>query len=233
MYNITLIATIHIESGKCNSEELHKILEDINPEMIFDELPSYAFDMYYGDSFEMCYTNSILRNRLPPVVPLEVECIKKYKQNRQTKIFPVDIDVSQNLSKQDEMFMFHTFFKYEDYVKLDSENRALIAQEGFHYLNSDKFLDYLAKKEVLERSIMVSEIQKDRLLNIYKLFHTKQYDNRENGMLHNIYNYSKGNQYNQAVFLIGAEHKKSMMQKITEYDKLSEIKLNWTMYGNK
>lgn len=52
-------------------------------------------------------------------------------------------------------------------------------------------------------------------------------------MLQNIYNYSKGNQYNQAIFLIGAEHKKSIMQKITVYEKLSEIKLNWTMYGNK
>jgi pheromone shutdown protein TraB len=52
-------------------------------------------------------------------------------------------------------------------------------------------------------------------------------------MLQNIYNYSKGNQYNQAVFLIGAGHRKSIMQKITKYEKLSEIKLNWKIYGNK
>lgn len=233
MYHIILIGTIHKEKGKCNSDELHKILEDINPEMIFDELPSYAFDMYYSDSFEMYYTNSILRNRHPPEVPLEVKCIKKYKQDHNIKIFPVDIDVSQKLCKQDEMFMFQTFFEYEDYIKLDNENRALIAQEGFHYLNSDRFLDFLEKKEVMEKNIMESETQKNRLLNIYKLFHAEQHDNRENAMLQNIYKYSKGNQYNQAVFLIGAEHKRSIMQKITEYEKLSEIKLNWTMYGNK
>ena len=77
---------------------------------------------------------------------------------------------------------------------------------------------------------MESEIQKNRLLDIYKLFHAEQYDNRENAMLQNIYNYSKGNQYSQAVFLIGAEHKRSIMQKITEYEKLSEIKLNWSFY---
>jgi len=52
-------------------------------------------------------------------------------------------------------------------------------------------------------------------------------------MLQNIYNYSKENQYNQAVFLIGARHRKSIMQKIIEYEKISEIKLNWTIYGNK
>jgi len=129
--------------------------------------------------------------------------------------------------------MFLTFFKYEDYKKLDNEKEALIAQEGFHYLNSDKFLDFLERKDVIEKNIMESEIQKDRLFNIYKLFHAEQCDNRENAMLQNIYNHSKGNQYNQAVFLIGAEHKKSIMRKITENEKPTEIKLNWTIYGNK
>lgn len=84
----------------------------------------------------------------------------------------------------------------------------------------------------MEKNIMESEIQKNRLLDIYKLFHAEQYDNREEAMLENIYNYSKINKYNQAVFLIGAEHKKSVMNKIAVYEKLSEIKLNWTMYGN-
>src|SRR5690606_24864287 len=130
-------------------------------------------------------------------------------------------------------FLFKTFFKYEDYKKLDNEKEALITQEGFHFLNSNKFLDFLEKKENLESNIIESEIEKDRLINIYKLFHTEQYDNREIAMLKNIYNYSKENQYDQAVFLIGAEHKKSIMQKIAEYGKLSDIKLNWTMYGNK
>jgi hypothetical protein len=235
MYNITLIATIHSENGQCNPDELHRILEDKSPEVIFDELPSSSFDMYYSDSFDMYCANNILLNRHPRVVPLEVKCIKKYKQNYNTKIFPVDIDVTQKLSKdqQEIYFMIYTFFKYEDYKKLDNEKDALIAREGFHFLNSNKFLDFLEKKEVIEKNIMESETQKNRLLKIYKLFHAEQYDNRENAMLENIYNYSKGNQYNQAVFLIGAEHKKSIMRKIIEYEKMSETKLKWTMYGNK
>lgn len=232
MYNITLIGTIHEELGNCNSNELYKIIESINPEVIFDELPSSSFDKYYSDSFDIYYTNSILLNRHPPEVPLEVKCVKKYKRNYNIKIFPVDIDVRQKLTKyQDEIsFMFSTFFKYEDYQKLDSEKEALIAQEGFHYLNSDKFLDFLEKKGVMEKNIMESEIQKNRLLEIYKLFHEEQYDNRENAMLENIYNYSKENQYNQAVFLIGAEHKKSIMQKINEHEEKEDLKLNWTFY---
>jgi len=235
MYNITLIGTKHSENGQCNSDELYKIIEDINPEVIFDELPIQFFDIYYSDSSDIYSANSILLNRHPPIIPLEVKCIKKFKQNYNIKILPVDIDVSQKISKyQDEIFfMFQTFLKYEDYKKLDNEKVALIAQGGFHYLNSDIFLDFLEKKEVLEKKIMESETQENRLLDIYELFHIEQYDNRENAMLQNIYNYSKRNKYNQAVFLIGAEHKKSIVQKIKEYERLSEIKLNWTIFNGK
>ena len=202
MHNVTLVGTHHSEFGKCNSDELYKIIESINPEVIFDELPSDAFNMFYNDSFDMHYANSILLNRHPPQVFLEVKCIKKYKQTHNVEIFPVDIDVRQKLSKyQDEIsFMFFTFFNNDDYQRLDNENDVLIEQEGFHYLNSEKFLDFLEKKEVMEKNIMKSEVEKSRLIDIYKLFHAEQYDIRENAMLQNIYNYSKGNQYNQEVF---------------------------------
>jgi hypothetical protein len=232
VYKITLIGTVHSENGQCNSDELYKILENINPDVIFDELPRHFFEMFYSNSFDTYCANNTLLNRRPPQVPLEVKCNKKFKQNYKVEIVPVDIDVSQTLSKyQDEIrFMFSTFYENEDYTKLNNEKEALISQEGFQFLNSDKFLDFLEKKAAFEKSIMESGIQKARLLDIYKLFHAEEYDNRESAMLENIFNYSKGNQYNQAVFLIGAEHRKSIMQKITEHQKLSEIKLNWTMF---
>ncbi|HLY70211.1 MAG TPA: hypothetical protein VKR53_10820 [Puia sp.] len=235
MYNITLIGTLHSEDGLCNPDELHKILEEINPEVIFDELPIHFSDMFYSDSFDMYCANNILLNRRPPGVPPEVKCIRRYRQTHNIKIFPVDIDNRQKSSEyQDEIFfMACTFLKYEAYKELNNEKEILITQEGFHYLNSDRFLEFLEKKETLEKNIIESEIQKNRLLDIHKLFHSEEYDNRENAMLENIYNYSKRNQYDQAVFLIGAGHKKSIMRIITEYEKLSEIKLNWTMYGNK
>ena len=47
MYNITLIGTIHSEHGKCNPDTLYKILEDINPEVIFDELPNHFAELYF------------------------------------------------------------------------------------------------------------------------------------------------------------------------------------------
>jgi len=235
MHNIKLIGTIHLENGLCNSDELYKIIEEIEPNVIFDELPSHFSNMYYSESFDTYCANSILLGQPNPVVPLEVKCVKKYKQNYSIKIIPVDIDVTQKLSEhQDEISsMFLTFFKNEDYSKLDNQKHTLVAQEGFNFLNSDNFLELLEQKEFLEKKIMESDIHKNRLLYLYNLFHLEQHENRETAMLNNIYNYSKANEYNQAVFLIGAEHKKSIMRKIRDSEELSETKLNWTMYGNK
>lgn len=233
MYNIKLIGTIHSENSRCNPSELYKILEDIKPDVIFDELPSHFADLFYSESFDIAYENNILHKRPMPNLPLEVKCIKKYRQNHNVKIVSVDIDISQDLAEQKEevYFLFNTFFKYEEYKNIDNEKEALIAKEGFHFLNSNKFLELLEKKELLERKIMESEIHKHRLLTTYSA-HKKQIDNREKVMLDNIYKYSKENQYIEAVFLIGAEHKKSIMRKIIEYEKISEIKLNWKIFGN-
>lgn len=209
-------------------------MEDIKPEVIFDELPPHHSNVFFSDLFDSHCINNMLLNQRSPVLPLEVKSIKKYHQNYDVKIVPVDIDIRERMSKyqQEILFMFSTFFKNEDYKMLDAESDAIVAQEGFQFLNSSKFLEIVEKKQLMEKKIIESEIEKDRLLKMYIIFHAEQYDNRENAMLQNIYNYSKENQYNQAVFLIGAGHKRSIVQKIKEYQRFSEIKLNWTLYEN-
>lgn len=220
MHNIILIGTAHIEKGECNSDELYKIIKSIKPDVIFDEIPFSHFNAFY--------VNKTQRT-------LESDGINQYLKSYDVKIFPVDIDIRQELSKyQNEIStIFYPIFKNEDFIKLDNEKEELMKQEGFRYLNSDEFLDFLEKKKVLEKQILESEPDMERLLSIYKLFQIAEYDKRENAMLQNIYNYSKENRYEQAVFLIGSEHRKSIIPKITAYEKLSTVKLNWTMYGEK
>lgn len=220
MYNITLIGTQHLESGKCNSDELYKIIESINPDVIFEELSSNLFNIIYN-------ANSF---NLPPDVVTEIKCIKKYVQNHNIKHIPVDIDI-RYISDKEQNWMFDTFEKYDDYNKIDNEQSLLATQYGFNFINSDKCLDLSEQKNIVIKNIIGVDINKNELFRVHQLFN-RQHDIRENAMLQNIYNYSKENQYNQAVFLIGSGHKKSIKQKITEYEKLSETKLNWTMYGN-
>lgn len=220
MYNIAFIGTKHTEIGKCNSDELYKILESINPEVIFEELPIELFEIIYiSNSFN-----------LPPEVVTEIKCVKKYLQSYNIKHIPVDIDV-RYISDEEQNWMFDTFEKYDDYNRIDNEQSLLTAQYGFNFLNSEKYLELSEQKNVLIQNIIGIDSNKSELFRVHQLFN-RQVDIREKAMLQNIYNYSKRNQYNQAVFLIGCGHRKSIMEKITEYEKLSEIKLNWTMYGD-
>ena len=87
------------------------------------------------------------------------------------------------------------------------------------------------QKIIIIKNITRVDIHKNELFRIHQLFN-KQDDTRENAMLQNIYSYSKKNQYNQAVFLLGCGHRKSMIEKITEYKKMSEIELQWKIYGD-
>lgn len=218
MYNVTLISTEHRESGKCNSDELHKIIESIRPDVIFEEETNDdTFQKYYNeeDSFKS----------------LEVQCIIKYLQNHDIKHIPVDIGLNQYLTFREWDYMFDAFNKYVAYKQIVKDHCTLRDKEGFAYLNSEKCSELFEKIKITEKQIIeYSGINKNELFRLHKLFH-KEHDYRENAMLLNIYSYSKENQYNQAVFLLGYAHRNSIQQKIKEHETKGILKLNWTIYN--
>jgi len=70
-------------------------------------------------------------------------------------------------------------------------------------------------------------IDHEKLDQVYKNW-IDEIENRENEMIRNIYNYMKPEKYERALFLVGAEHRKPIMQKIQEYESKETFKLNWT-----
>ncbi len=46
MHNIIFVSTMHNEIGNCNAEELHKIIERLNPEVIFLEAVDETYSPY-------------------------------------------------------------------------------------------------------------------------------------------------------------------------------------------
>lgn len=218
MHKVTLVSTEHRESGKCNSEELIKILESINPDIIFEEeTDDEKFYKYYNEE-------NIFNS-------LEVKSIKKYLRNHDVKHIPIDLKTNFNYKEWD--YMFDTFKKYNVYKQILKEHCILRDNDGFAYLNSEKCTELFDKMKATERQLIeFSGLNKNELLRIYNSFN-KEHDNRENAMLLNIYNYSKENQFNQAVFLIGYAHRKSMIEKITAYEPSENFKIHWTFYKNK
>ena len=219
MFFITLISTKHSALGKCNSEELYQILKAIKPSVIFDEIPSSHYDAYYGTKSRKS---------------LESEAINEYLKDHNAEIIPVDIDTSQSL-RQFQMqihSLFSKIFQNQDYIKLEKDMENLIIQHGFNYLNGIDFLDYLVKKEALIQQIIASDKDRDRLRKTHHVFQYINHDSRENAMLQNIYNHSKAAQYSHAVFLLGAEHRKSLLEKIPTFEASSNFKLKWRNYSD-
>lgn len=218
MHNIHLVCTFHSELGKSNADELYKIIEQINPDVIFEELKPYLYNMVYDKGI---YDES---------APLELKCIRNYKQQHNIKNFPVDIEVNSTLSNDVDR-MLALFGNYDIYNQIEIEQKKKIELGGFDYLNSEEFSDLVKRKRSIEAEI-VEKINKRQLNRIYKSFYDDM-DFREIIMLNNIYAYSEEINYNQAVFLIGAGHRSTIMRKVAEYQLKKEIKLNWNFYNSK
>lgn len=92
MYNITLLSTVHKEIGKCNSEELYKIFQSINPDVIFLE----AFENSYSQYHQMLFSQfGVYQERL------EIKAIQAYSQNHPFEYVPVlDIGLSDEFEKK-------------------------------------------------------------------------------------------------------------------------------------
>lgn len=219
MYNITLIFTRHDEVGHCNSNELYKIIESINPEIIFEEMPPSFFDKYYI---------SKIRNNL------ETDTINRYLQSNTVKNIPVDSDNvpadsffqdHQNMLKRVEGLADINGFNFRNFT---DRNRDYVTMYGFGYLNSNSCMNITAEiNDAIDKGLQ--KLNDDKLFKTDRLFKEVN-EKRENEMLQNIYDYSKVNCYDRAIFTIGAGHRRSLLKKIQDYQSGQTHRLNWIFY---
>ena len=217
MYNITLIGTRHREDDFCTSNELYKIFEVISPDVIFEEMPPSYFDKYY--------VTKVRKN-------LESDAVLKYLENHNIQHIPVDSDdIPSDAFFKDLEYMYNRIEKLTEingfnYRKFSDMSSMYIRKYGLLYANSDDSITIQNKiQDSMEKGLQV--INDEKLYQTYQKW-LKINEKRENEMLQNIYNYSKENTFSNAIFMIGFAHRKSIMQKITEFEDKSEIKINWT-----
>jgi len=211
MYNITLICTVHKENGKCNSEELHKIIEIINPEKIFEEIPYSTFTENYKEQSENI---------------LEINAIKNYLERNQVDQIPIDSYGLTNSQQKDFDYMLEQVFRKSiEYREILNTQSVLENHYGFRFLNSNKCNQQMHKVKDLIGNV-IKNINNERLSCIYKLWNEID-EKREYEMINNIYKYSYQHRYNKALFLIGSGHRKSIIKKIQEYKRKEKLKLNW------
>ena len=209
MHKITLISTVHRGMGNCNADELCKILNELRPEVIFLEAFDHTYNQYEKKMFIEFKTFHS---------KLEVRAMQLYTSSSSFIYVPVlDSGLDDAFAKKYQTIDDNpSFRKY-----LDNFN-SVACEYGFPFLNSDEGMRLHEEMRDLENNLL-----KDN--GIVKLAYD-EIDAYENSMLRNIYSYCSENQFNSAVFLCGNAHRKSIIEKMEQYNLQSEIKLNWIIY---
>lgn len=212
MVKITLISSFHIIHGKCNPAELYRIIEQIQPEVIFEELSTKIFEIVYSPFHQP--------------KSLEAITIKEYLRKYPIRNFPVDnypnIDDLLNESQIN-------WDDYYEYRELWNQKLKRIYEGGYYYLNSEECIEFLSKMEATEEAIL-AEINNPKLIKEHKK-EKSLHNIREYVMLRDIYNIASNYSFDQAIFICGAEHRKGIKEKIKELVTVEKLKINWTFYN--
>lgn len=168
MHNITLLSSFHRVNGNCNPKELYRIIERIQPEVIFEELSPNIFDIVYGHGF----------------VPqsLEAITIKWYLEKYQIQHIPVDTYVCNDadfFNRYDAIAE-----KSKEYLEFFKQKLAIMAHQGYSFLNSNYGIETTEIMHKMEEDVL-PKINNPRLLHLYQLG-KKHHDKREDDMLINI-----------------------------------------------
>lgn len=214
MFNITLLSSFHKILGKCNPGELYKIIEEIQPEIIFEELSYDNFDIIYSVGYQ------------PRTI--EAITIKNYLQKHSIKHLPVDnFPIKETDLLSDAQIIWDSSSEYRE---LWNKKLLKLSQEGYKFLNSYECTEMLDRIRMIEETVL-TQTQNTKLLNEHKTEKTL-HDKRESEMLRAIYKYSKQYSFDKALFICGAEHRQAFKQKIKEYEANESLKLKWTLYND-
>jgi hypothetical protein len=211
MHNIIFISTIHKEIGECNADELCNIIAKLNPEVIFLEAVDETYSAYENYLFSKF---GIYHKKL------ELSAIQKYSHIHSFEYVPVCENYLSEAFHQKNKLVSEN----KDLQKLIDNSISLAATWGFSFLNSLESINLQEEMRMLESQILSGS----NLDTIVK----QEIEAYENPMIQNIYSYCKNHQFNTAIFMCGAAHRKSIIEKIEKFNIQEEITLSWTVFEN-
>lgn len=210
MQTIILLSTVHKEIGNCNSNELFKIIESIRPDVIFLE----ALETEYSDYHKMLFSEFGLY-----VDRLEIKALQMYLQIHRFEYVPLlDFGLSGSFEK-----MMRIACEQKDHQKMSDNIKKIASNSGFPFLNSNQCIRLHEEMRELENHIVGDKTLLQKA--------NTSIDEYENTMLWNIYSYCNEKSFNTAIFMCGSAHRKSILEKVNEYDQIPEIEIRWSAYN--
>ena len=212
---VSLVCTVHEEKGLANVSELRAILERIRPEVIFLEVPPTAFDDY----FKICSRKN-----------LESTAVRSYRESRKVEIVPVDLPTPEEDFFENNQYLFERIEENShEYRRLIDLHSAYVSAYGFAYLNSEH-CSKLWSDVYLEMLSTLSRMDDSRLVELYELW-KKTIDHRDKEMMENVLTYCGKKAFDKGVFLVGASHRQSIIDKGREQSAVNSTKIQWDFVG--
>jgi hypothetical protein len=200
MSRISLIGTVHEESGGATTLALLDILRSIRPEVIFMEIPPESFPDFDSGS----------RSNL------ESHAARQYREEFGAVLVPVDMPTPEESFFRDWQYLDRRVTATSTaYRQLVDENTAGIVAHGFSYLNSERCRDaWSAIYKAIE--IAIQRLLHDtRLPTIYEAWRRTN-GLRDEAMLQGIYTHCSQNPLTTGVLLVGAAHANSIVNRSRE-----------------
>lgn len=197
MKKLAMICTVHVESGRANSAELYARLERFRPEVIFLEAPA--------NDLESFYRQSGLRK-------LEVDPVRQYQTESGATLVSVDLSTpSEQFFRDYKAIVQRVEIASRDCRRLMTWQSNYIADYGFPYLNSDHNCNLWAEiKADFESTVAeMADPKVSAHLEAWNLTNAL----REQEMINNIINYCAKHVFEKAVFIVGAAHRRSLIEK--------------------
>jgi hypothetical protein len=215
--SVALVSTVHEEIGLANVAELCAILEHIQPEVIFLEVPAADFDDFY----ENCRREN-----------LESMAVRQYRESNHVKLVPVDLPAPSEDFHNNNRYLFGRIEKVSrTFCFLIDSNSTYVRTEGFPYLNSERSSKLSA--ELYEETLSTIKWMNNdpELLAIYRSWQEKN-DLREKVMMENIHNYCSGNTFDKGVFFVGAAHRQAIIDIAREQTRADPTRIQWDFAGH-
>ncbi|AXT49691.1 hypothetical protein D1818_02215 [Aquimarina sp. BL5] len=209
---IIVLGTAHSEGGACTSEELYKIIEEISPEVVFCEASPEKLPQYL---------------KRTDVNNPEMNVLRRLIKEKPIEIVPIDVNKDPFDSRLEGMFDL-----IGRKMKVYSNASNMILNEtfsnGLFFLNSTESDKIFRDKNSLER-YFIDKVNNQELSEFYSEW-LKWNDLRENQWIHLIDNYFKINKPKKAVFLVGANHRYRLIDKIQKIRDRNELNFDWHFF---
>ena len=214
MSTLIVLGTAHFEDGACKSEELFKIIQKINPQVVFCEFSPEKLPRFM---------------KRTDVITPEMEVIKRLIKGKSIEIVPVDVNEDPFDQRLEAIFKL---IKQEmpEYLGASRKLSSETFLKGFTFLNSEAGDIICRDLESMEKYfINVNKIKYNGLLNFYTEW-LKWNNLRENQWINLIDNYFKINKPKKAVFLVGAGHRFRLIDKIKNIENRNKLFLDWDFF---